>query len=113
VARRATTWGPGRTVGLVVGATAPRELAEIRSIAPGLAFLVPGVGAQGGEIDPVLAAGRATAAPAGTGAGGGLTVNVSRGIAGAPAPVAGRATDSGERLAAAARAWAERLPVLG
>jgi orotidine-5'-phosphate decarboxylase len=39
VARRATDWGPGRTVGLVVGATAPRELAEIRAIAPGLAFL--------------------------------------------------------------------------
>jgi orotidine-5'-phosphate decarboxylase len=115
VARRATTWGPGGTVGLVVGATAPRELAEIRSIAPGLAFLVPGVGAQGGEVEPVLAAGRATAAPAGTGAGRGLTVNVSRGIAGAlaAAPVAGRATDPGERLAAAARAWAERLPVLG
>src|SRR5215212_10154934 len=43
VARRARGWGPGGTVGLVVGATAPRELAAIRALAPGLAFLVPGV----------------------------------------------------------------------
>ena len=56
-----TGWGPGGTVGLVVGATAPAELAAIRGIAPGLAFLVPGVGAQGGEVEPVLAAGPATA----------------------------------------------------
>src|SRR6185436_15693192 len=46
VARRVAGWGPGGTVGLVVGATAPAELAAIRSIARGLAFLVPGVGAQ-------------------------------------------------------------------
>ena len=118
VARRASTWGPGGTVGLVVGATAPRELAEIRAIAPGLAFLVPGVGAQGGDESAVLADGRATAAPAGTRPGGGLLVNVSRGIAGAGAQGAGakRAQgaghDPGEAIAAAARDWALRLPVL-
>ena len=39
--------GSGGTVGLVVGATAPTELAAIRDVAPGLPFLVPGVGAQG------------------------------------------------------------------
>ncbi|MBA2372665.1 MAG: orotidine-5'-phosphate decarboxylase, partial [Chloroflexi bacterium] len=65
VARRVAGWGPGGTVGLVVGATAPAELDAIRRIGPGLAFLVPGVGAQGGEIGPVLAAGPATAYPAG------------------------------------------------
>ena len=59
VARRVAAWGPGGTVGLVVGATAPVELAAIRDVAPGLPFLVPGVGAQGGEIDPVLADGPA------------------------------------------------------
>ncbi|MGK2849888.1 MAG: orotidine-5'-phosphate decarboxylase, partial [Candidatus Limnocylindrales bacterium] len=107
VARLATTWGPGGTVGLVVGATAPRELAAIRSIAPGLAFLVPGVGAQGGDIDPVLADGPATAAPAGGGAGGGLLVNVSRGIAGAAREDA--PGDPFERVAQAAASWARRL----
>ncbi|MEW6225029.1 MAG: orotidine-5'-phosphate decarboxylase [Chloroflexota bacterium] len=113
VARRAATWGPGGTVGLVVGATAPDELAVARAIAPGLAFLVPGVGAQGGDIGPVLAAGPATAAPAGGRPGGGLLVNVSRGIARAATdPSAGAPRDPAERLAEAARAWAARLPVL-
>jgi orotidine 5'-phosphate decarboxylase subfamily 2 len=114
VAREASHWGPGDTVGLVVGATAPAELAAIRGIAPGLAMLVPGVGAQGGSIEAVLEDGPATARPAGGRPGGGLLVNVSRGIAGAalePAPN-GRADDLLERLAAAARTWSERLPVL-
>jgi len=82
VARRVATWGPGGTVGLVVGATAPVELAQIREVAPGLPFLVPGVGAQGGEIDPVLADGAARGAPAGSRPGGGLLVNVTRGAPG-------------------------------
>jgi orotidine-5'-phosphate decarboxylase len=114
VARRVAAWGPGGTVGLVVGATAPAELAAIRAIAPGLAFLVPGVGAQGGEIAPVLDHGPATARPAGAGTGGGLLVNVSRGVALAAAGGAdkGSAADPGERLAAAAAGWAARLAVL-
>jgi orotidine-5'-phosphate decarboxylase len=114
VARRAAAWGPGGTVGLVVGATAPAELAVIRDLAPGLAFLVPGVGAQGGELAPVLAHGPAIVPLAGSVAGGALLVNVSRGIAGAalgPAP-AGAPVDPGERLAAAAADWAGRLAVL-
>ena len=108
VARRAQDWGPGGTVGLVVGATAPPELREIRAVAPGLAFLVPGVGAQGGEIAPVLQDGPATADPAGAGPGAGLLVNISRGIAAAAAD----ASDPGEAMAANAREWAARLPVL-
>ena len=114
VARIVAGWGPGGTAGLVVGATAPDELRAARAIAPGLAFLVPGGGAQGGSIQPVLADGPATAAPAGGRPGGGLVVNVSRGIAGAalgdPAP--GAPADLGERIAEAARGWSARLPVL-
>jgi len=113
VARLAAGWGPGGTVGLVVGATAPAELATIRAIAPSLAFLVPGVGAQGGEVAPVLAAGPAIAAPAGGRPGGGLLVNVSRGIASVVgAPSAGASSDIGERLASVARDWSRNLPVL-
>jgi orotidine-5'-phosphate decarboxylase len=108
VARLAAGWGPGGTVGLVVGATAPEELAEIRAIAPGLAFLVPGVGAQGGEIGPVLDHGGAVGGPAGGRPGGGLLVNISRGIASA----AIGAADPESAVAEAARHWAERLPVL-
>ncbi len=114
VARQVQGWGPGATVGLVVGATAPAELAAIRRLAPALAFLVPGVGAQGGDEAAVLAAGRATAEPAGGRPGGGLLVNVSRGVAGAAVAAAGRPgpIDPGAAVAAAARDWAERLPVL-
>ena len=128
VARRATSWGPGGTVGLVVGATAPEELATIRAIAPALAFLVPGVGAQGGDEGPVLRDGPARTGAAATRAGGGLLVNVSRGIASAAidrndaagdpaaATVGGtskdRPTDPGARIEAAARDWAARLRVL-
>ena len=113
IARRAAGWGPGGTVGLVVGATAPDELRAIRAIAPGLAFLVPGVGAQGGEVEPVLAAGQASAPPAGGRPGGGLLVNVSRGIAGAASNVDGSGSrDPFERVAVAAQEWAARLPVL-
>jgi orotidine-5'-phosphate decarboxylase len=118
VAREVAAWGPGGTAGLVVGATAPEELRAVRNIAAGLAFLVPGVGAQGGAIDPVLASGPALTAPAGGRPGGGLLVNVSRGIAAAAvaAPVAaglnGARTDVSERLAEAARTWSAKLPVL-
>lgn len=116
VARRVATWGPGGSVGLVVGATAPEELRAIRALVPGLAFLVPGVGAQGGDEATVLASGRATAAPAGGRPGGGLLVNVSRGIANAAnaarAGAAEPSLDVGDAIAAAARDWAARLPVL-
>ena len=114
VARRAGTWDSGARLGLVVGATATRELAMARGIAPGLAFLVPGVGAQGGAVAPVLRHGRATGSPAGGRPGGGLLVNVSRGVSRATAdgrsPHASR--DLGERLAAAAGDWSARLAVL-
>lgn len=113
VARRVAAHGIGDRAGLVVGATAPAELAAIRAVAPGLAFLVPGLGAQGGDAEAVVRHGRATAAPAGGGPGGGLLVNVSRGIAQAAVTDPGEgSTDPLERLAAAARAWAARLPVL-
>jgi orotidine 5'-phosphate decarboxylase subfamily 2 len=114
VARRAVGWGPGGTVGLVVGATAPDEMVRIRAVAPGLAFLVPGVGAQGGEVEPVLRDGPASGPPAGSGPGGGLLVNVSRGILGAvtDASEGPSRRDPGEALAGAADAWAKRLPML-
>ena len=115
VARVAAAWGPGGTVGLVVGATAPAELASIRAIAPGLAFLVPGVGAQGGEVEPVLAHGPATAGPAGgTARRRAARQRVARHRSGGRStpPRATDATDPGERLAEAAAAWAASLAVL-
>ena len=77
----------------------------------GLPFLVPGVGAQGGEIAPVLADGPAREAPGGRVAGGGLLVNVTRGIAAAAAGLTSE-REVAEALGKAAAEWAERLPVL-
>ncbi len=59
-------------VGAVVGATHPRELAELRTAMPDVWFLVPGYGAQGGTADDVRVAYR----PDGLGA----IVNSSRGV---------------------------------
>jgi orotidine-5'-phosphate decarboxylase len=115
VAREAASWGPGGTIGLVVGATAPDELRAIRTIAPALPFLVPGVGAQGGSIEPVLVHGPVAAKPPRR-PGGGLIVNVSRGIATAALDDGGgtgaASDDLQERVEEAARSWSERLPVL-
>jgi orotidine-5'-phosphate decarboxylase len=56
VARKAVQWnaeGPG-SCGLVVGATAPEEMANLRAIAPSLPFLIPGIGAQGGDLESAV-----------------------------------------------------------
>ena len=106
VARRVAGWAEdGAPVGLVVGGTAPAELAMVRAAAPALPFLVPGLGAQGGDADAVLASGPATSGSAGSVRGGALLVNVSRGIAAA----ARGATDPGDALAAAVDHWASLL----
>lgn len=106
VARLALTWQAAYgTVGLVVGATAPAELAAVRELAPGLPFLVPGVGAQGGDAAAVRDLAAATEGPLAASQGRGVLVNVSRGIAGA----AREAGDPGAALATAAADWAGRL----
>ena len=56
VAQKATEWSADAEgeAGLVVGATAPEALAELRTDAPSLPFLIPGVGAQGGDPAAVM-----------------------------------------------------------
>ena len=108
VARTAQTWPQqGGQIGLVVGATAPSELAEIRAAAPALPFLVPGIGAQGGDIGATKAHGPVRTGVAGKQPGGGLVVNVSRGIASAAVGSA----DPGAAISRAAADWAERLHI--
>lgn len=51
-------WNSADQVGLVVGATYPGELQRVREIAPTLPLLVPGIGAQGGDLKAAVAAGR-------------------------------------------------------
>ena len=50
VAQKAKEWNTYGNIGLVVGATYPEELKKIRSICPEMPFLIPGVGAQGGDL---------------------------------------------------------------
>jgi orotidine 5'-phosphate decarboxylase subfamily 2 len=73
VARWAADRWPDGRVGLVVGATDAGQLRAVRDAVPTPGFLVPGVGAQGGDLAAAVACCDGTAAP-------GL-VNVSRGIA--------------------------------
>ena len=75
VARWAAATWPGGRVGLVVGATAPRELGQLRNAVPGPAFLVPGVGTQGGDLAAAVGTCDGRWAPG--------VVSVSRAIAGA------------------------------
>jgi orotidine-5'-phosphate decarboxylase len=51
VALRAGDWNTAGNVGLVVGATCPEELKEIRKLCPEMLLLVPGIGAQGGDLE--------------------------------------------------------------
>jgi len=55
VAGKAVEWSEKGTMGLVVGATRPGDMHRVREIAPALPLLVPGVGAQGGNVEEVVA----------------------------------------------------------
>jgi orotidine-5'-phosphate decarboxylase len=50
VALKASQWNTNHNVGLVVGATYPEELKTIRQAHPDMVILIPGVGAQGGDL---------------------------------------------------------------
>jgi uridine monophosphate synthetase len=90
IAEAAQGWNSRGNVGLVAGATFPEQLARVRAIAPDMWILLPGVGAQGGDLEASLAAGLDAS-------GSGVLVNVSRAIS--------QADDPG----AAARGWRDRI----
>ena len=69
----AEQWNTTGQIGLVVGATFPAEIARVRAIVGEMPLLVPGIGAQGGDIAATVKAGR-------TAAGTGLMINSSRAI---------------------------------
>lgn len=71
--RVARHWNGNGNCLLVVGATWPKELAEVRALVGDLPFLVPGIGAQGGDVEAVLRNGA-------TADGGGLVISSSRAI---------------------------------
>lgn len=69
----AETWNENGNCGLVVGATYPEELAAVRQLVANLPILVPGVGAQGGDVSAAMKAGL-------TSSGGGVIVHASRSL---------------------------------
>ncbi|HEV1997029.1 MAG TPA: orotidine-5'-phosphate decarboxylase [Candidatus Dormibacteraeota bacterium] len=77
VARRCREWNTADNVGLVAGATRPDDLRQVRELCPGQPLLVPGVGAQGGDLEA------ATRAAAGPGLTHPFVVAASRSITGA------------------------------
>jgi orotidine 5'-phosphate decarboxylase subfamily 2 len=85
----AERWNAAGNLGLVVGATFPEALAEVRATAPALPLLVPGVGAQGGNLEASVRAGIDAA-------GRGMLVSSSRAIifAGDPGEAARRLRDA-------------------
>ena len=96
----AARWTDGR-VGLVVGATAAEELAGIRREVPNPPFLVPGVGAQGGDLETALRTCHGASAP-------GL-VSVSRGISTPPEAGEADGRDPAASAAGAAASWRRRM----
>ncbi|MFW5703462.1 MAG: orotidine-5'-phosphate decarboxylase [Patescibacteria group bacterium] len=86
-----TKWNYNRNIWLVIGATYPEELGNVRKLAPDVPFLVPGIGAQGGDLGKTLAAGLDRNKR-------GLVIAVSRGII-----FAGTGEDFAEKARAAAQ----------
>jgi orotidine-5'-phosphate decarboxylase len=82
-------WNYNGNVALVVGATYPDELKEVRDITGEIPLLVPGIGAQGGDVEKAVTNGR-------DGNGAGMIINSSRGII-----YAGSGTDFAEAARAA------------
>lgn len=100
IARRMSAWdadGASSQIGLVVGATYPAQLKEIRAAAPELPFLVPGIGAQQGDVWAAVEAGLDRH-------GRGIVVNASRGVT-----YASKGADWQQAARAAAASLHERL----
>jgi uridine monophosphate synthetase len=79
VAHLAAQWNVNNNIGIVVGATHPQIMSNIRAAAPDLWFLAPGVGTQGGELESTLKAGLRKD-------GKGLLIPISRSISRAEKP---------------------------
>jgi orotidine-5'-phosphate decarboxylase len=90
-------WGSPDNLMFVTGATRPEQLSEIRKIVPEHFLLVPGVGAQGGDLEAVLKHGANET--------GGLLINASRSIiyAGSEADFAEKAAAEAQQLSNAMR----------
>jgi orotidine-5'-phosphate decarboxylase len=92
----AQRWNKHGQCGLVVGATFPNELAAVRAIVGDMPLLVPGIGAQGGDIQATVKAGQ-------TAQGAGMMINSSRAILYAPTEGHESYAEAAARVARATR----------
>lgn len=96
VLRKVASWGTPENLMFVIGATQTDQLLHIRSIIPDHFLLIPGVGAQGGDLDEVCKAALNRDA--------GILVNVSRAVI-----FAGSGEDFAERAGDAAKAYQQQM----
>lgn len=101
-ARAAAQWNGNGNVGLVVGATWPREVGAIRKLARDIPLLIPGIGAQGGNLKAVLANGL-------NADGNGVLINASRAVIYAGATTGAGGKNFAEAAARAAETLCRRI----
>ncbi len=105
IARSVAAWNEHGNCGLVVGATRGAEVAEVRAAAPGLPFLVPGIGAQGGEIEGIVERGGMKVVEREGGRWNGLLFHVTRGVL----PGKGEEKDAVGSMRRRALEWRDRI----
>ena len=93
----AQKWNKSGQLGLVVGATFPKEIEVVRGIVGDMPLLIPGIGAQGGDVEATVRAGR-------TADNLGMMINSSRAIL-----YAGNNEDYGQAAARAAEATRDKI----
>lgn len=98
VLEKVASWGTPENIMFVVGATRKDQLAHVRSLCPDHFFLIPGVGAQGGDVDTVCQHTLNSDA--------GVLINVSRGVI-----FAGNDAQFAEAAGAAAKAYQQQMSV--
>ncbi|WJF89882.1 orotidine-5'-phosphate decarboxylase [Paraburkholderia bonniea] len=93
----AQQWNASGELGLVVGATFPQEIEIVRQITGDMPLLIPGIGAQGGDVEATVRAGRTTS-------GAGMLINSSRAII-----YAGKGDDFAQAAALAAQKTRDQI----
>jgi orotidine-5'-phosphate decarboxylase len=96
VLRKVSSWGTENNLMFVIGATQGEQLEHVRTIIPDHFLLIPGVGAQGGDLDTVCKAALNKDA--------GILINVSRAVI-----FAGNGTDFAEKAGAAADDYQKQM----
>jgi orotidine-5'-phosphate decarboxylase len=98
----AEKWNGSGELGLVVGATFPKEIEVVRAIVGDMPLLIPGIGAQGGDVEATVRAGRVKSGNAG------MLINSSRAII-----YAGKGEDFADAAGEAAKRTRDAINAVG